>query len=224
MFEQEVELEKHQSSVLPLLLIVTLILAIVGVAVHNIRESRKVLTVPEAANVITDVLKAQGPATIRFHTGSLVSSVADRPTEPHYRLLEKIGVLKIGRATSSGAVPIALTPKGEQLLSQIPGVQITKEKDGTEAYLVPLAVRRLADVNRIETVRTRRANVEFTWMWEPNALGESFDAGGAPVKAFNTWDRATLIDKYGVQFYHDAPTKVIMALTRTDKGWQPATD
>ena len=39
--------------------------------------------------------------------------------------------------------------------------------------------------------------------------GDLFDAAGPAVKAFNTWDRSTLIDKYGANFYHDpAPTRV----------------
>jgi len=225
MFEQEVELEKHQSSVLPLLLIVTLVLAVVGLAGYHLRESRKVLTVPDAANAVIDVLKAQGPATIRFHTGVLVSSVADKPTEPHYRLLEKVGILKMGHGIPYGRpVPVALTPKGEQLLSQISGIQKTKDPDGTEAYIVPLAERRLVDVSRIQMVRAGRANVEFTWMWDPNPLGENFDAASPTVKSFTTWDKASLIDKYSVQFYHQEPTKVVIALVKTDKGWKPAID
>jgi len=195
------------------------------VAGYHLRESRKTLSVPDAANIVIDMLKAQGPATVKFHTGKVVSSVADKPTDPHYRLLEKIGVLKVGSGAAYGRpVEITLTPKGEHLLGQIAGVQKSTEKDGTEVYTVPLAERRLVDVSRVEMVRIGRANVEFTWKWEPNALGESFDAAGATVKTFNTWDRSTLINKYGVQFYHEAPTRVVIAVSKGDKGWQPALD
>ena len=44
------------------------------------------------------------------------------------------------------------------------------------------------------------------------------------VKSFNTWDRATLIQKHGANFYHGEPTKVTLALMKTDKGWQIATE
>src|SRR5215469_14062832 len=44
MFEQELEMEKRQSSVVPLLLIVTLILVIVGVAGYYVLEGRQVLS------------------------------------------------------------------------------------------------------------------------------------------------------------------------------------
>ena len=47
---------------------------------------------------------------------------------------------------------------------------------------------------------------------------------GPAVKAFNTWDRATLIQKYGAAFYHEAPKSVVIAAMKTDKGWQIATE
>ena len=225
MFEQEVEMEERNSSVVPLLLIVALIVSLVGVAAYHLRESRKVLSVPDAANIVIEALRTEGPATLRFHTGLVVSSVADKPGDPHYRLLEKIGVVKLEHADKYGQrAQVTLTPKGEQMLAQISGVQKSKEKDGSELYIVPLAEKRLVEISKIEMVHIGRANVEFSWKWEPNALGESFDAAGPTVKAFNTWDRSTLIDKYGVQFYHQDPRKVAMAVAKTDKGWQPAVD
>jgi hypothetical protein len=51
-----------------------------------------------------------------------------------------------------------------------------------------------------------------------------FDAAGPAVKAFNTWDRSTLIDKYGAHFYHEAPHRVAQSLMKTEKGWQVATE
>ena len=65
---------------------------------------------------------------------------------------------------------------------------------------------------------TRRA--EFAWGWEPNKMGDMLDAAGPQVKSFTTWDRGTLIDKYGVKFYHGDPSKSTMAFVRGDKGWQ----
>ena len=43
MFEQEIEMEKRESSVIPLLMIVGLIVSIVGIAVYYLLENRKVL-------------------------------------------------------------------------------------------------------------------------------------------------------------------------------------
>jgi len=67
MFEQEVEMEKRQSS---LLLVVALVVATVGAAVYFLIQSRQVLTTQEATNLAIEVLKAQGPATDKFHTGA----------------------------------------------------------------------------------------------------------------------------------------------------------
>jgi len=69
-----------------------------------------------------------------------------------------------------------------------------------------------------------RATIDMTWKWSPNQLGDLLDAAGPMVKSFNTWDRATLIQKHGANFYHDAPTKVTLALDKTDNGWQTATE
>jgi hypothetical protein len=221
MFEQEIEMEKRQSSILPLLLVVVLAVATVGVAVYFLIQSRQVLTTQEATSLAGEVLKAQGPATVEFHTGALVPSMNDKPGDPHYRLLEKAGVVKRGKAQGR-AVPVALTPKGEALLKQISGVKQFKEKDGTEAYVVPLAERKLVTVSNVTMTGTGRARVQFTWKWETNVLGESFEASGTALKAFNTLDRATLIQKYGAAFYHEAPKMAVIAAVKTDKGWQLA--
>ncbi len=223
MFEQEIEMEKQQSSVVPLLLVVALVVATVGVAVYFLIQSRQVLTIQEATNLAVEVLKAQGPATVKFHTGAVQPSMDDKPGDPHYRLLEKAGVVKLEKAKGR-AVPVALTPKGEGLLKQISGVKQFKEKDGTEAYVVPLAERKLVTVSNVTMTGTGRARVQFTWKWETNVLGESFDASGPALKAFKTWDRATLIQKYGTAFYHEAPKTVVIAAMKTDKGWQIATE
>jgi hypothetical protein len=222
MFEQEMEMEKHQSSVVPLLLIVTLILAIVGMSGYYVLQSRKVLGSQEAANIASDVLKMQGPATLKFHTGILKSSVDDKPHDPHYRLLEKAGLVQVGKDTGpyKTITPIALTQQGKRLLDEIPGVTKNSEKDGTEIYAVPLAERKLVAVSKINMISPSRAMVEITWKWEPNKLGNLFDASGSMVKDFNTWDRAILIQKYGADFYHADPTRVTLAMMKGDKGWQ----
>jgi hypothetical protein len=224
MFEQELELEKRESSVVPLLLIVSLIVVIVGVSAYYVMQSRKVLTNQEAAEVAVSVFKLQGPATLRFHTGIIKSSVDDKPHDPHYRLLEKAGLVRIGKDTGpyKTITPVELTDQGKRLLEEIPGVTKGTEKDGTQIYSIPLADRKLVAVSKITMVNPTRAMVDITWKWEPNKLGNLFDASGSMVKEFNTWDRATLIQKYGADFYHGDPTKVTLAMMKGDNGWQIA--
>jgi hypothetical protein len=221
MFEQEIELEKRESSVVPLLLIVTMILVFVGVAGYYIWQNKQVLSTNDAAAVVTASLKAQGPAVVHFHTGFVKASVEERPEAPHYRLLDKAGIIKLGKANGR-TTPIALTAQGEKLLAEIPDVIKTKEKDGTDAYVVPLATRQLAEISKITMQSPERASVQYAWKWDANKLGNLFDASGSLVKSFNTWDRATLIEKSGANFYHGEPTKVGVVLVKSDRGWQVA--
>ncbi|HZP63995.1 MAG TPA: hypothetical protein VFB28_11315 [Terriglobales bacterium] len=227
MFEQELELEKQESSIVPLLLIVTLILAVVGVAGYYILQNRKVLSMQEATQVATSVLKNQGPVTLRFHTGLVKSSVNDNPQGPHYKLLEKAGLIVVGKAqgTYGTTYPIALTTAGKEFLKRIDGVTTVKEKDGTDLYQVPVADRTLVGVSNIKMLSPTRANITMTWSWKTTPLGDLLEASGPTVKSFNTWDRSTLIDKYGANFYHGAPTEVTLALAKADSGeWQVATE
>ena len=227
MFEQEMELEKQESSVVPLLLIIALILTIVGVSGYYLVQNRKVVSLQEATQAATSALNDQGPATLRFHTGMVKSSVDDNPQGPHYRLLEKAGLVRMGKAQGAyGTItPIALTPGGTELLKRIAGVQHSTEKDGTELYVVPVAERRLLSVSNITMLSPARATINMTWDWKTNPLGELLDVGGSMVKSFNTWDRATLIQKYGANFYHAAPTQVTLALEKSDSGaWKIAVE
>ena len=227
MFEQELEMEKQESSVVPLLLISALILTIVGVAAYYLVQNRKVVTLQEATQIAASTLKNQGFATLRFHTGLIKSSVDDNPQGPHYRLLEKAALVKIGKAQGQYGtdVPVELTPSGQELLKRIDGVQHTTEKDGTELYVVPVAERRLLTVSNIKMLSPARATVDITWDWKTNPMGDLLDASGSMVKSFNTWERATLIEKYGANFYHAAPTAVTLGLAKADNGtWQVAID
>jgi hypothetical protein len=227
MFEQELEMEKQESSIVPLLLIVALILTVVGVAGYYIVQNRKVLSMEDATQVAASVLKEQGPVTLRFHTGLVKSSVDDNPQGPHYRLLEKAGVVVICKAqgTYKRSYPSALTPAGQEMMKRIEGVTTSKEKDGTQLYQVPVAERKLVAVSKINMLNPTRANITMNWNWKTTPLGDLLEASGSTVKSFNTWDRATLIEKYGANFYHAAPTDVTISLTKTDKGnWQVATE
>ena len=216
MFEQELELEKKSSSIIPLLLIVSLIVAIAGVSLYFVLESRKVLTTAEATPIVTAVMEHQGPAVLHFATGSL--KYDQKPRDPNYRLLEKEGYLTIGKDQGS-KTPVALTKKGQTWLAELAGVKEAENKDGYQEYAVPLAQRKLTEIGKITMLSPSRATVEYSWQWETNKAGELLDASGPAVKAFNTWDRSTLIDKYGANFYHGAPTKVTVLLVKNDKGW-----
>ncbi len=223
MFEQEIELEKHQSSVVPLLLIAALIVGIVGIAGYFVLENRKVLSMQEATGLATDLLAKQNAPTVRFHTGLVKEGYDETTRDPRYRLLEKAGVLKIGK-TKGEITPVTLTPKGEEMLKQIAGVDKSKGKNDTDAYMVPLAERKLVAVSNITKIGTGRCLMEYSWQWQPNQLGEFFDVTGATVKSFSTWDRATLIEKHGANFYHQDPTKVAIFTVRGDKGWTAVTE
>jgi hypothetical protein len=222
MFEQEIEMEKRQSSVVPLLLIVCLIISVVGVAGYYLIQTRKVVSKQEAAAIVGASLKEQGPATVRFRTGMIKASVDEKPHDPHYRLLEKAGLIKLGKDTGTyGQItPVMITSQGERLLAELQDVSKVNDKDGTVLYVVPIAQRRLVEVSKVTMNSPSRASVEFVWKWEPNKLGNLFDASGSMVKGFNTWDRATLIQKYGANFYHSDPTHVVIALTKGNAGWQ----
>jgi len=226
MFEQEIEMEKRESSVVPLLLMVALILTIVGLAGYYLIQNRKVLAMDEATKIVNSALSAQGDVTLEFRTGMVKSSVAEKPHDPHYRLLEKEGLIKLGKDTGpyGTTVPVALTDKGRSFLKQISGVSQTRDKDGTDVYIVPVAQRKLTTVSAIKMISPTRATIDYTWNWQTNALGELLDAAGPTVKSFNTWDRATLIQKYGANFYHGGPTSVAIAVNKTDTGWQIATE
>ena len=136
-------------------------------------------------------------------------------------------MVAIGKAqgTYGTTYPIALTPAGQEFLKRIEGVTTSTEKDGTQVYQVPVAQRNLVSVSNINMLSPTRANISMTWNWKTTALGDLLDASGPAVQAFNSWDRATLIQKYGADFYHAAPTQVTISLAKADNGtWQVATE
>ena len=224
MFEAEVELERR-SSFLPMLLLVCLVAAIIGMVTYVVFQVRAKtpLSAQEANGIVTAALQGPGPAVIHFRSGRVVSSVAEKTGDPHYRLLEKAGVVKLAKA-GSGAEMISLTPGGERLMTAIPGFKKWKEADGTFSYQVPLAQRELVSIANITMIGVNNATLAYTWKWVPNQMGDMFDAGGPLVKGFNLWDRQILINKYEADFYHASPMKSTMALARTDSGWKVSTE
>jgi hypothetical protein len=222
MFEAEVQMEER-SSVLPLLLLLCLaavLVGVVGYVVYQVRETKD-LSAAEATPIVTASLNAEGPAMIHFHGGFVKPSVDEKTRDPHYKLLEKAGIITLATG-KDGSIRVALTPAGEHLVTTIPGFRQDKNADGTSSYFVPLAQRQLVDISKVTMSGVNSATVEYTWKWVPNRLGDDFDAAGSLVKSFNTWDRSTLIDKYGADFYHGNPARASLMLTRTEKGWKIA--
>ncbi len=143
---------------------------------------------------------------------------------PHYKLLAKIGIVTT-KPKGYNSLYVTLTDSGEKLLSTIGGVQKATNPDKTVTYLVPLAERKLVDINKVTMIKPHLAKVEYTWKWVPNRLGNEFDASGSLVKSFNSWDRATLIKTYGADFFGAAPTKASIVLMETNDGtWKPYTE
>ncbi len=220
MFEAEVEMERR-SSILPLLLMMCLVAGIVGLATYVLFQVRgkTPLRAQDASGIVAAALQGPGPVVIHFRTGLIKPSVDEKPGDPNYRLLEKAGIIKLGKA-AKGSVMISITPEGERLMSGVPGFKKSKEADGTFSYQAPLALRQLVSIAGVNMNGVDNAIVEYTWKWVPNQLGDVFDAGGPLVKSFNLWERQTLINKYEVAFYNGEPTKSTLALARSGREWK----
>jgi hypothetical protein len=224
LFAAEVEMESKSSNFMPVVLIVALVLVVGGTIVYFVKGARDVLTVPVATTATNRILQEQGPPTIRFSTGTVVASVNEKPLDPHYKLLAKAGIVTT-KPKGYNSLIVVLNPAGEKLFSAITGVQKTTNSDKTVTYLVPLAQRQLVELDKVTMIKPHLARVEYTWKWVPNRLGNEFDASGSLVKSFVSWDRATLIKSYGVDFYSAAPTKAsIVLMEGQDGSWKPYTE
>ena len=223
MFEAEVAMEKR-SSFAPLILMLCLVGAIVGLAGYVILQVRDKtpLTAEQASGIVAAALQGRGPAIIHFHKGLVKPSADDKPEDPNYRLLEKAKIVKLGKA-AKGSVMVSITPEGERLMTGLPGFKKSKEEDGTFLYQAPLAQRQFVSIAGVTMVSANSATVDYNWKWVPNQLGDVFDAGGPMVKSFNTWERQTLINKYAAAFYHGEPTRSTLALARNGKEWKFST-
>jgi hypothetical protein len=224
LFAAEIEMEKKSSNWLPMVFILGLVVVVGAAIFYFVKGARDVLTVPVATTAVNQILQTQGPATIRFSTGTVVANLNEKPMDPHYKLLAKAGIVTT-KPKGYNSLIVALNPAGEKLFSEITGVQKSTNPDKTVTYLVPLAERKLVAVNNVAMIRPHLAKVEYTWKWVPNRLGNEFDASGSLVKSFSTWDRATLIKTYGVDFYGAAPTKATIILMEGNNGtWKPYTE
>lgn len=217
LFAAEVEMEGKSSNFFPLLLILGLVVVVGGTIYYFVKSARNVLTTPVATATIERVIASQTPAAVRFRTGTVVSSVDEKVTDPHYKLLTKAGVI-LTKPKGANSLIVNITGPGEKLLADIPGVQTAKDADGVTTYEVPLATRQLVSIDKITMIKPHLARVDYTWKWEANRLGNEFDASGSLVQSFTTWDRATLIKSYGVDFYHADPTKASVALVEANDG------
>jgi hypothetical protein len=237
MFEAEVEMERR-SSFLPLLLMVCLVAAIIGLGVYIVQQARHQtpLTAQQAITVVAASVRGPGSAITKFHTGLVKSTGDEKPTDPIYRLLDKAKLITLAPAPR-GAMIVSLTPQGEKILSGINGVKIEdvkidgvkidgekKEKDakGALLYRVPLARREFVSIANVSMSGVNTAVAEYNWKWVPNQLGEVFDASGPLVKSFNLWDRQTLINKNGVDFYSESGKRSALNLARAGREWNIA--
>src|SRR6185369_8730996 len=114
MFESELEMEKKQGGGFgPLLIILLLVGLVVGGLGYVVWQGKQTLKPEEAAQVITATLAEKGPASVRFHSGLVTYDVNDTTTDPHYRLLAKLGIVNT-KPAKNGALQVDLTPQGEQ--------------------------------------------------------------------------------------------------------------
>jgi len=220
MFEQELEMEQKEGRGFgPIIIIVLMIVALVGGVGYMVVQSTRTLKPAEASSVIEAGIKAQSPAVVKFHTGHITPSMSDSPDHPQYTLLTNLGLMTFKKDKKTTAADVALTPEGESKIGAVPGLEKKSEADGQVAYVVPLATRKFVRIENITKLGTGRFQVEYSWQWQPNQLGDLFDATGPAVQKFNAWDRSQLIDKFGSDFYHGEPTKTTVVVTRGDGGW-----
>jgi len=221
-FAAELAMENKSHNFVPLLLAAALVLVVGGTIYHFVKSSREVLSVSEATTTVSNILRVQGPAAIHFSTGSVDPDNGQQ--DPLYKLLSRAGVV-MTKPKGANLLLVAITGPGENVLSNIEGVQKVKKSDDRTTYSVPLAERKLVSIDKVTLLKPHLAKVDYTWKWVPNRLGREFDASGSLVKSFTTWERSILIKSYGVDFYSADPTKTSILLTENDDGtWKPYTE
>jgi hypothetical protein len=220
MFEQELEMEQKEGrGIGPILMIVLMVGLLGGGIGYLVLQTTRTLKPTEAAKVVEASLKAQPISSVSFHAGHITPHMNDSPDKPQYALLADAGVITYKKDKKTFEADVALSPQGEQTITSIPEFQKKTESNGTVAYKVPLAARKFVKIENITKLAPNRFQVEYSWQWEPNKLGEVFNASGQYVKKFSTWDRAQLIDKYGADFYHSEPTRTTVLIIRGADGW-----
>jgi hypothetical protein len=222
MFEQEIEMEKKEgSSFGPVLIILLLIGLFVGGLGIVIFQSKLTVKPEQATAAIETKLKSTPPVSVKFYTGTVSLTDADSPNDPHYRLLEKAGIIRIGKPKGTSAT-VELTPAGKELLAALPTVKGVPSKSNTTAYTLPLASRKLVSVGQVTKLTQEKFQVQYTWIWQPTRAGELFDVAGKFVQSLPNYERGMLIDQHGGNYYHGAPTQTAIVLIKGDNGWEPA--
>ncbi len=218
MFEQELELEKKSSSWGPLILVVCFVGLIVGVVGYYVFEMQKGISQAQATTIVENHMKSKIP-TVTFRSGKVEADGSEQPKDPHYKVLEKAGLVKVKDVNWNTNV-VNVTEGGEKMFSSVAGFQKKDNVDKTVSYIVPLATKKLIKIDSVNMVNPTTAKIEYEWQWVPNQVGSLFDLSGDNLKSFSTWDRQKLIDKYGADFYNSAVKKETLDLVKGDKGWQ----
>lgn len=220
MFEAELEMEKKQGGGFgPVLIIVLMVLVVFGGVGYLVWQGRQTLKPEEAAPIITAAWMEKGPAKVTFHTGLVTPDVNETTSDPHYRLMAKLGLITT-KPAKNGSLQADLTPDGEKRITAIPEFQKKEMKNGVALYKVPLATKELVKIEKITWESPTTAKVEYTWKWSANDLGKEFDASSPVVKGFQAYDRSVLIQKYGVDFYNAPPIKETVRMSKKDGKWQ----
>jgi hypothetical protein len=225
MFEDEVELERESkifSLKNPFLYIFLVVVLIIGLAGYLLLFTQRDLSTQQAQAVLSQAMTQRGPAYVHFRVGVVEPSFKEKPHDPHYKLLENAGFVKLAKAKNN-AVSVKLTPIGEETFSKLPEFKKVANKDGTESLDVPLATREVVAVTKVTMVAPHIAEVDYTWKWNTNKVGDVFDASSASLSKFSVWDRQNLINNYGAAFYHETQ-KSTVRMIRGDEGWRIATD
>lgn len=217
MFEDQMKVDAKSWNITPVLVAIGLVLVIVGGIAYCVTLNQRSLSDSQAQQAASQLLAAQGPEKVRFWVGKIKPETA---VDPRYKFLEGLGVIKLGKPSADG-VDVALTPQGDDLLKSS-GAMAVKHSDGTLEYSVPLATGKLVKVSAIEKVDTERVSVDFGWAWAPTKMGLQFDAGSPLMASMNSWDRALLIQNYGVDYYKQPQVKEReITLIWDGSGWRP---
>src|SRR5664279_28199 len=152
MFAAEVEMEKKSSSFGPLIMIFALVAVVGGTIFYFVKNARETLPLPAATISVNQILKAQGEGKVTFSVGTLVSSVNEKPNDPHYQLLAKAGILNVSKKSYNTNI-VSLTPAGEKVLGEIQGVEKGKNADDHVTYTVPLATREIVRIDKITMIK-----------------------------------------------------------------------
>src|SRR3954462_753160 len=169
MFEQELELEK-KSSLGQLLLVIALVVLIVGVIGYYVVEMKKGLSATDATSVIETQLRGQG-AIVHFHSGKIVGGYDEQAKDPHYKVLEKAGFIKV-KSINWNSTEVTVTDVGEQTFAGIQGYKKWKNPDNSWSWEIPLASRKLEKIDNITMNNLESARVEYEWKWMPTSICE----------------------------------------------------